>query len=71
MLGTYLTSDDALPMDILWRDGRLFLSFSGGDKPWEEEVLQLNKEILITRHENGLHYEYIRYEPLIKPEVDG
>jgi len=66
--GTYLTSDDALPMKVVWRDQRLFLSFDGGEVPWEEEVLTLEQDILITRHANGLRYQYARYEPLLIPE---
>lgn len=69
--GTFLTSDDALPMEVLWRDGRLFLSFRGGEAPWEEEVLDLQQDLLITRHANGLRYEYTRYEPLFNPEEGG
>ena len=66
--GTFLTSDDALPMQVLWRDQRLFLSFQGGEAPWEEEVLTLEQDILVTRHSNGLRYQYARYEPLLIPE---
>jgi hypothetical protein len=63
--GTYLTSDDALPMEITWREGRLFLAFSGEGQRWEEEVRQLDRETLVTLHQNGLRYEYTRYKPLI------
>ena len=66
--GTFLTSDDALPMEVVWRDERLFLSFRGEGAPWEEEVLKLQQDLLITRHANGLCYEYSRYEPLLTPE---
>ena len=66
--GTFLTSDDALPMEVVWRDERLFLSFRGEGVPWEEEVLKLQQDLLITRHANGLCYEYSRYEPLLTPE---
>ena len=55
-------------MKVLWRDHRLFLSFQEEGTPWEEEVLKLNPEALITRHANGLRYEYTRYEPLLIPE---
>lgn len=61
--GKYLTSDDALPMEIHWRDGRLYLGFSGGDTQWEEEVLELDSLSLTTRHSNGLLYTYGRYKP--------
>jgi len=66
--GTFLTSDDALPMKVVWRDQRLFLSFNGEGQPWEEEVLKLQEDVLVTRHANGLRYEYARYEPLLIPE---
>lgn len=69
--GKYLTSDDALPMDIQWRADRLFLGFTGGDSQWEEEVLQLDSLNLTTRHSNGLLYTYGRYQPFsLKTEND-
>ncbi len=66
--GTFLTSDDALALEVTWRDGRLFLSFPKAEAPWEEEVLALDSTLLVTRHTNGLQYEYIRYQPLTNPE---
>ena len=66
--GTFLTSDDALALEVAWRDSRLFLSFPRAADPWEEEVLELNENQLITRHSNGLQYEYTRYQPLTNPE---
>lgn len=66
--GTFLTSDDALPMKVLWRDQRLFLSFKGEETPWEEEVVELKQDVLVTRHANGLRYEYTRYKPLLIPQ---
>lgn len=62
--GSYLTSDDALPMEVLWRDGRLFLKFNGASQSWEEEVLDLQPTRLLLLHGNGLKYEYKIYEPL-------
>ena len=62
--GTYLTSDDALPMQVLWRDGRLFLKFDGSSQSWEEEVKKLQPAKMILLHSNGLRYEYKKYEPL-------
>lgn len=61
--GKYLTSNDALPMEVIWRDGVLLLGFSGGDSQWEEEVLKLDSLKLTTRHSNGILYSYKRYEP--------
>lgn len=69
--GTYITSDDALPMDVVWKDRRLFLTFSGGSDAWEEEVLELKPGLLTTLHTNGLTYEYARFEPLANPKADG
>ena len=66
--GTYLTSDDALPMQVVWKKGRLFLTFSGGEEVWEEEVLELSPGVLVTLHSNGLRYEYQRFEPMTNPE---
>lgn len=61
--GRYLTSDDALPMEINWQGDQLFLEFSGGDSQWQEQVLQLDTLKLTTRHSNGIVYSYGRHEP--------
>lgn len=66
--GTYRTSDDALPMQVLFEEGRVLLSFDGGTQQWQEEILELNPSRLVCRHENGLKYAYIRFEPLTLPE---
>jgi len=66
--GRYLASDDALPLEVLTRSGRLFLRFEGEGEPWEEELLELGPGRMVTRHENGLHYHYRRYIPLEIPQ---
>ncbi len=62
--GTYRTSDDALPMEVIWRDDRLFLKFDGTEDTWEEEILRIEAGKLIMRHGNGLKYIYQKYEPM-------
>ena len=66
--GRYLASDDALPLEVLSRNGSLYLRFEGEGEPWEEELLELGPDRLVTRHENGLHYQYRRYIPLQIPQ---
>ncbi len=66
--GRYLASDDALPLEVLSRNGRLYLRFEGEESAWEEEVIELGPDRLVTRHENGLHYRYRRYVPLQIPQ---
>ncbi|MDM9632056.1 hypothetical protein [Robiginitalea aurantiaca] len=68
--GRYLTSDDALPMEVNWREESLFLEFSGGDSRWEEEVLLLDTLNLTTRHSNGIIYSYTRHEPFSLKETN-
>ena len=68
--GTYLTSDDALPMQVIWRDDRIFLKFKGTEDTWEEEILRIEAGKLIMRHGNGLKYIYQKYEPM-KIEKDN
>ena len=65
--GRYLASDDALPLEVVSRNGRLYLRFEGEGEPWEEELLELGPDRLVTRHENDLHYQYRRYIPLQTP----
>lgn len=65
--GRFLASDDALPLKIVVREDRFVLLFEGEADSWEEELLVLGPNRLVTRHANGLHYEYKRYEPLQIP----
>ncbi len=62
--GRFLATDDALPMKIEFRQDRFVLHFEGEADSWEEELLELGPNRLVTRHSNGLQYEYRRYEPL-------
>lgn len=66
--GRFLATDDALPLKIEFRENRLVLLFEGETDSWEEELLELGPDRLVTRHANGLHYEYKRYEPLQIPQ---
>lgn len=62
--GSFLASDDALPLEVIRRDGGFYLRFNSGDDHWEEEVLQLSATTLQTRNPEGIRYTYARYEPL-------
>ncbi|MBC2839228.1 hypothetical protein [Robiginitalea sp. SC105] len=69
--GTFQTSDDALPLQVLERDGRFFLVFEGDEGSWEEEIEELRPGSLALRSPAGLLFEYARYEPLQIPGTDG
>ncbi len=62
--GSFLASDDALPVEIASRDGKFYLRFGSGADRWEEELLQLTANELQTRNPEGIRYTYTRYEPL-------
>lgn len=66
--GRFLASDDALPLKIVRREGRFVLHFETEEDTWEEELLELGPDRLVTRHSNGLHYEYRRHKPLQIPQ---
>ena len=62
--GGFLASDDALPLEIIGRNGDFYLRFGTGDDAWEEEILELSATRLQTRNPEGIRYTYARYEPL-------
>lgn len=66
--GRFLANDDALPLEVVLRNGRLCLRFEGEEGSWEEELLELGPDRMVTRHENGLRYQYRRYVPLQIPQ---
>lgn len=66
--GRYLATDDALSLEVVVREDGLILRFEGKAQPWEEEILELSPERLVTRHGNGLRYEYKRHVPLQIPQ---
>lgn len=69
--GTFSTSDDALPLEVRMRDGRIFLQYEGEQETWEDEILELDAGTLILRDPLSLRYEYARYETLSKTEANG
>ncbi len=66
--GRFLASDDALSLKVLFREDRFVLLFETEADSWEEELMELGPDRLVTRHSNGLQYEYKRHEPLQIPQ---
>lgn len=62
--GTFATSDDALPLQVVVKGGGLTLVFEGDSGTWEEQVEALTPVEMTLLHSNGLRYHYRKYEPI-------
>lgn len=71
MDGTFETSDDALPLEVLEREGVWLLSYTGEEGNWEETLLDLGPDNLSLRDPAGVTYRYVKYEPMNIPAPDG
>lgn len=71
MDGTFETSDDALPLEILESDGVWLLRYTGEEGTWEETLVDLGPGNLSLRDPAGVTYRYEKYEPINIPAPDG
>ncbi|WP_148214393.1 hypothetical protein [Robiginitalea biformata] len=71
MDGTFETSDDALPLEVLEREGLWLLRYTGEEGDWEETLVDLGPQNLALRDPAGVVYRYVRYQPLTNTIPDG
>lgn len=66
--GTYQTSDDAEAFSISEKDGSFTLNYKNELSEWSEKLIALDTETFSVISEEGLRYDYRRFEPIsIKP----
>ncbi len=69
--GTFETSDDALPLKVLEKDGQWLLRYTGEEGDWEEILVDLGPEDLTLQDPSGVAYRYVRYQPITNSAPDG
>lgn len=62
--GSFDTSDDAIPFQVIARDENVYLVYSNGNDSWEELLLAASPDAFTVRNEEGIAYTYTRYEPI-------
>jgi len=62
--GTYETSDDAEVFLISERDGSFYVNYKTELSEWSEKLVALDADSFSVINEEGLRYEYKRFEPI-------
>ncbi len=62
--GTYQTSDDAEAFTILEDDERFTMNYKTKFSEWSEKLVALDTDTFSVVNEEGLRYEYRRFEPI-------
>ena len=66
--GTFITSDDAAPFEILTKSNKFIVMYTSDGHSWEEEMVCLTAEILVMVNEEGITYHYKRFEEFLTQE---
>lgn len=62
--GTFDTSDDAIPFQVIDRHEDIYLVYSNSSGSWQELLLHVAQDAFAVRNEEGIIYEYARYKPI-------
>jgi len=62
--GTYRTSDDSEALHVIEIEKRFYLSYTNDLSEWREQLLFLNSDAFSTVSEEGLQYDYKRFQPI-------
>jgi len=62
--GTFETSDDAEPFEIVETANGFAFKYANSLSKWQEEIFELSDNTFSIKNEEGLVYKYRRYEPI-------
>jgi len=62
--GTYSTSHDAEPFDLVEKKGVFTLHYKNTLSEWEEKITGLSKNNFTLTDQEGISYHYKRFEPI-------
>ena len=62
--GTYDTSNDAEPFSIVKIEELFYMSYENDMSQWKEQLLDLDDDSFSVMNEDGLQYDYKRFEPI-------
>ncbi|MDT7829978.1 hypothetical protein RQM65_15025 [Pricia sp. S334] len=63
--GTYETSHDAETFSISKKDDTFIMHYKTGLSEWSENLVALNGNTFSVVNEEGLRYDYRRFEPIV------
>jgi len=62
--GTFETSDDAEPFDVLLEKEEILIQYHTELASWTETLLSVSESSFSVKNQDGLIYKYERYEPI-------
>ena len=62
--GTFETSDDAEPFDIVMDEEAVLIQYQTELDSWTETLISLSKSAFSVKNKDGIQYTYERYEPI-------
>ena len=62
--GTFETSDDAEPFDVLLEKEEISIQYHTELASWMETLLSVSESSFSVKNQDGLIYKYERYEPI-------
>ena len=62
--GTFETSDDAEPFDIVMDEEAVLIQYQTELDSWTETLISLSESAFSVKNKDGIQYTYERYEPI-------
>ena len=62
--GTFETSDDAEPFDIVMDKEAVLIQYQTELDSWKETLISLSESAFSVKNKDGIQYTYERYEPI-------
>lgn len=62
--GTFNTSSDAESFQINERAGLFWISYQNELSTWEEQIIEITKNNMVVKNNEGLSYHYRRFQPI-------
>jgi len=62
--GTFETSNDAEPFRIRISNDSIYMNYTNDSDTWEELLISLSAESFSVKNNQGITYQYNRFEPI-------
>jgi hypothetical protein len=61
--GTYRVNDLSEDFTVTEKDGKTYVNYTTLYAKWQEELVELDKEVLVVKNQHGIEYHYKRPIP--------
>ena len=61
--GTYRVNDTSENIEIVKEEDKVYISYTTKYSKWKEEILDLDKEVLVLKNEQDVEYHYVKPKP--------